>query len=184
MIGTRAALRYAKAAVQKAIEDGTLEALAKDMEVVYNSVQNNRDLEAVLQSPVISIDLKHNALQAVFAQCSNTGKNLLRLVAQNNRAHNLDGIALKVKELYHEHLGLVEAIATTAVPITPALEKEILEKVATLTDKKVTLKNKVNPEIIGGFILRIDDVQLNASVAHQLNTLKQNLRSNEISWQK
>jgi len=184
MIGTRAALRYAKAAVQKAIEDGTLEALAKDMEVVYNSVQNNRDLEAVLQSPVISIDLKHNALQAVFTQCSNTGKNLLRLVAQNNRAHNLDGIALKVKELYHEHLGLVEAIATTAVPITPALEKEILEKVATLTDKKVTLKNKVNPEIIGGFILRIDDVQLNASVAHQLITLKQNLRSNEISWQK
>jgi F-type H+-transporting ATPase subunit delta len=184
MIGTRAALRYAKAAVQKAIEDGTLEALAKDMEVVYNSVQNNRDLEAVLQSPVISIDLKHNALQAVFAQCSKSGKNLLRLVAQNNRAHNLDGIALKVKELYQEHLGLVEAIATTAVPITPALEKEILEKVATLTDKKVTLKNKVNPEIIGGFILRIDDVQLNASVAHQLNTLKQNLRSNEISWQK
>ena len=184
MIGTRAALRYAKAAVQKAIEDGTLEALAKDMEVVYNSVQNNRDLEAVLQSPVISIDLKHNALQAVFAQCSKSGKNLLRLVAQNNRAHNLDGIALKVKELYQEHLGLVEAIATTAVPITPALEKEILEKVATLTDKKVTLKNKVNPEIIGGFILRIDDVQLNASVAHQLITLKQNLRSNEISWQK
>ncbi len=184
MIGTRAALRYAKAAVQKAIEDGTLEALAKDMEVVYNSVQNNRDLEAVLQSPVISIDLKHNVLQAVFAQCSKAGKNLLRLVAENNRAHNLDGIALKVKELYQEHLGLVEAIATTAVPITPVLEKEILEKVATLTDKKVTLKNKVNPEIIGGFILRIDDVQLNASVAHQLITLKQNLRSNEISWQK
>jgi hypothetical protein len=55
-------------------------------------------------------------------------------------------------------LGLVEAIATTAVPITPELEKEILAKVATLTDKKVTLVNKVDPTIIGGFILRIDDV--------------------------
>ena len=125
MIGTRAALRYAKAAVQKAIEDGKLDALAKDMDVVYNTVQNNRDLEAVLQSPVVSSDLKHSALQAVFASCSEAGRNLLRLVAQNNRAHNLDGIALKVKELYQEHLGLVEAIATTAVPITPELEKEI-----------------------------------------------------------
>ena len=184
MIGSRAALRYAKAAVQKAVEDGQLDALAKDMETVYDTVQNNRDLEAVLQSPVISTDKKHNALQAVFAQCSDAGKNLLRLVAENNRAHNLDGIALKVKELYHEHLGLAEAIATTAVPITPELEKEILAKVATLTDKKVTLLNKVDPEIIGGFIIRLDDIQLNASVAHQLNTLKQNLRSNAISWQK
>ena len=184
MIGTRAALRYAKAAVQKAIEDGNLDALAQDMNVVYNTVQNNRDLEAVLQSPVISADLKHNTLQGVFAQCSEAGKNFLRLVAQNNRAHHLDGIALKVKELYQDHLGKVEAIATTAVPITPELEKDILAKVATLTDKKVTLVNKVDPEIIGGFILRLDDVQLNASVAHQLNTLKQNLRSNAISWQK
>ena len=85
---------------------------------------------------------------------------------------------------FQEHLGLVEAIATTAVPITPKLEKEILAKVATLTDKKVTLVNKVDPTIIGGFILRIDDVALNASVAHQLNSLKQTLRSNAISWQK
>ena len=184
MIGTRAALRYAKAAVQKAIEDGNLDALAKDMDVVYNTVQNNRDLESVLQSPVISTELKHNTLQGVFAQCSDAGKNFFKLIAQNNRAHNLDGIALKVKELYQERLGLVEAIATTAVPITPELEKEILAKVATLTTKKVTLVNKVDPEIIGGFILRLDDVQLNASVAHQLNTLKQNLRSNAISWQK
>lgn len=184
MIGTRAALRYAKAAVQKAIEDGNIDALAKDMDVVYNTVQNNRDFESVLQSPVISADLKHNALQAVFAQCSDAGKNFLHLIAENNRAHNLDGIALKVKELYQEHLGLVEAVATTAVPITPELEKEILAKVATLTDKKITLVNKVDPEIIGGFILRLDDIQLNASVAHQLNTLKHNLRSNAISWQK
>ena len=79
---------------------------------------------------------------------------------------------------------MIEAVATTAVPITPELEKEILIKVATLTDKKVTLVNKVDPTIIGGFILRLDDIALNASVVHQLNSLKQTLRSNSISWQK
>lgn len=184
MIGTRAASRYAKAAVKKAIEDGTLDTLAKDMDLIYNTVQKNRDLEAVLQSPIISSELKHNTLQAVFAACGPSAKNLLHLVAKNNRTHNLDGIAFKVKEFYQEHLGLVEAVATTAVPITPELEKEILAKVTTLTDKKVTLINKVDSSIIGGFILRVDDVQLNASVAHQLNSLKQTLRSNAISWQK
>ena len=104
-------------------------------------------------------------------------------MAQNNRINNLDGVALKVKKLYLKHLGLAEAIATTAVPITPNLEKEILKKIVTLTNKKVSLINKVNPEIIGGFILRLDDIELNASVAHQINTLKQNLSSNAISWQ-
>ena len=83
MIGTRSALRYAKAAVQKAIEDGQLDVLAQDMETVYDTVQNNRDLEAVLQSPVISAELKHNTLQAVFAQCSPTGKNLLQQLQPN-----------------------------------------------------------------------------------------------------
>jgi len=184
MIGSRAALRYAKAAVQKAIEDGTLDDLAKDTKVVYDPVQNNRDLEGVLQSPVIGADLKHKALQAISAQCSPAGKNLLRLVAENNRTYHLDGIAFKVMELHQDHLGLVEATAITAVPITPELEQEILTKVASITDKKVTLVNKVDPAVIGGFVLRLGDVELNASVAHQLNALKQTLRSNAISWQK
>jgi F-type H+-transporting ATPase subunit delta len=183
MIGTRATFRYAKAAVQKAIEDGQLDALAKDMDVVYNTLQNSRDLEAVLQSPIIKSELKYNLMQSVFNQFSDTSKNLLRLLAQNNRINNLDGVALKVKKLYLKHLGLAEAIATTAVPITPDLEKKILKKIVPLTNKKVSLINKVNPEIIGGFILRLDDIELNASVAHQINTLKQKFSSNAISWQ-
>jgi len=104
MIGTRATFRYAKAAVQKAIEDGQLDALAKDMDVVYNTLQNSRDLEAVLQSPIIKSELKYNVMQSVFNQFSDTSKNLLRLLAQNNRINNLDGVALKVKKLYLKHL--------------------------------------------------------------------------------
>ena len=74
MIGTRAAFRYAKAAVQKAVEDGQLDALAKDMDVVYNALQNSRDLEAVLQSPIIKSELKYNVMQSVFNQFSDTSK--------------------------------------------------------------------------------------------------------------
>ena len=67
--------------------------------------------------------------------------------------------------------------------VSSGTKKEILKKIVPLTNKKVSLINKVNPEIIGGFILRLDDIELNASVAHQINTLKQKLSSNAISWQ-
>ena len=62
---------------------------------------------------------------AVFAQCSPTGKNLLRLVAENNRTKHLDGISFKVKELYQEHLGLVEAVATSFSPLDCIEQKQL-----------------------------------------------------------
>lgn len=66
------------------------------------------------------------------------------------------------------------AVVTTATPLNEATRKEILEKVMMLTkNKNVTLENKVDKNIIGGFILRVDDVQYNASVAHKLSRLQQ-----------
>jgi F-type H+-transporting ATPase subunit delta len=99
----------------------------------------------------------------------------LAVVADNNRAAHLDGIALKYKQLYHELQGKQEAHVTTAVPLTPALEKAVMEKINTLTDKKVELVSTVDKDIIGGFILRLGDKQFDASVSNQLQSLKHKL---------
>ena len=64
------------------------------------------------------------------------------------------------------------AVVTTAVPLTAALEKKILAKVKELTGSKVSLENKIDESIVGGFVLRIGDLQYDASVANKLNTLK------------
>ena len=66
------------------------------------------------------------------------------------------------------------AVVTTATPLDESTRKEMLQKVMILTkNNNVTLENKVDKNIIGGFILRVGDVQYNASVAHKLNRLKQ-----------
>jgi F-type H+-transporting ATPase subunit delta len=67
------------------------------------------------------------------------------------------------------------ATVTTAVPLTEPLEKEVLKKASTLTPFKIELKNIVDPDIKGGFILRVGDLQYNASVANRLETLKREL---------
>ena len=61
---------------------------------------------------------------------------------------------------------------TSAVALSESLEKEIKEKVAKLINKEVTITNLVDPSLLGGFILRVGDLQYNASVAAQLQQLE------------
>ena len=175
MKGSRVAIRYAKALLATAQEKKAVDQVATDMEAVYTTLGNSHELKAVLDSPVISAELKGETLKAIFAKSSSLVKTFLALVADNNRAANLDGIALNYKQLYHELQGKQEAHVTTAVPLTPALEKAVMEKINTLTDKKVELVSTVDKDIIGGFILRLGDKQFDASVSNQLQSLKHKL---------
>ena len=71
--------------------------------------------------------------------------------------------------------GVEVAKVTTAFPMDSTLEAKVLAKIATFSDKKVTIENTVDASIIGGFILRIGDKQYNASVANRLQVLKREL---------
>ena len=70
---------------------------------------------------------------------------------------------------------LKPAKVITAIAMTPALEAKVLVKIATFSDKKITIENTIDESIIGGFILRIGDKQYNASVANRLQVLKREL---------
>ena len=75
--------------------------------------------------------------------------------------------------MYNDVKGVKSAKVTTAVPLSEALEKQVLAKVEELTgSKSVTLENEIDESIIGGFILRVGDLQYNASIANQLGNLK------------
>jgi F-type H+-transporting ATPase subunit delta len=175
MKGSRVAIRYAKALLATAQDQQAVDQVADDMESVYTTLENSQELKAVLASPVISAELKGDTLKAIFGKVSPVVKTFLALVAENNRANYLDGVALKYKQLYQELQGKQEAEVTTAVPLTPALEKVVMEKIKTLTDKKVELVSTVDQDIIGGFILRMGDQQFDASVANQLQSLEHKL---------
>lgn len=175
MKGSRVAIRYAKALLATAQDQQAVDQVADDMESVYTTLENSQELKAVLASPVISVELKGDTLKAIFGKVSPVVKTFLALVAENNRANYLDGVALKYKQLYQELQGKQEAEVTTAVPLTPALEKVVMEKIKTLTDKKVELVSTVDQDIIGGFILRMGDQQFDASVANQLQSLEHKL---------
>ena len=175
MANTRAAIRYAKAILDLANSKGVAEAVNNDMKSIATAIETNQELSTFIQNPTTTVEVKEGALLEVFANVNGVTKGLFRLLFENKRFEILDAIAVEYNKLFDENNGVQVAKVTTAIPMDAALEAKVLAKIATLSDKKITIENIVDPSIIGGFILRIGDNQYNASVAYRLQVLKREL---------
>lgn len=169
---SRAAIRYAKAIIDNAFSSGKADVVNNDMNQIIATVNESRELELFLSSPVVTSEVKLNALKEVFSTTNEETQALFKLLEVNKRFEILKEIAIQYIKLFNDANGLEVAKVTTAVALTPELEQKILIKAATMTTNKLTIENIVDPAIIGGFILRIGDKQFNASVAHRLQELK------------
>jgi len=178
MAGARAAIRYAKALLSLASDQNTTEVVGSDMKLIANTLATSKDLSEALQSPVIPSSIKKSTLLEVFKNADKSTNNLIDTLVTNNRINILGDIAVKYGELLDKSKGVEVATVTTAVALTDDLKKRVLEKAKTLTGKDVEVENIIDEDILGGFILRIGDLQYNASVANQLNKLKREFTLN------
>ena len=117
----------------------------------------------------------------MFTSLSEGSKRLIDLLATNNRINLLDQVAEQFIAIYQVQQGKQTVRVTTAVPLTATLEETILSKAKELSSAKLKLSSVVDPSIIGGFILRIGDLQYNASVVQKLDTLKRELTQTNYS---
>jgi len=172
MAGTRAAIRYAKAILDLAKDQNTAEAVNNDMKQIAEAIAKSDDLNIMLQNHIIKSSIKKEALLAVFNNSNTITINLIDVLITNKRLSLLGEVALKVNQLYDKLKGTEVAMVTTAIPLTSDLKSKTLAKAKELTGKDVEIKNIVDQSIIGGFILRIGDIQYNASITNKLNKLK------------
>ena len=177
MSGTRAAIRYAKAILEIADSKKVATQVSADMALITSTINTNAELNTFIQSPTINVDQKENALLEVFANANAVTKSLFHLLMENKRFEILDAIALEYNKLFDIMNGVEVAKVTTAIAMDAALEAKVSAKIATFSDKKITIENTIDPSIIGGFILRIGDKQYNGSVANRLQVLKRELNN-------
>jgi F-type H+-transporting ATPase subunit delta len=175
MSSTRAAIRYAKAILDLASSKNVAEAVNNDMKTIATTITGNQELSTFIQNPTMKVEVKENALLEVFADSNDVTKGLFKLLFENKRFEILAEIASEYNNLFDQSNGVEVAKVTTAVAMDAALEAKVLAKIATFSDKKITIENTIDPAIIGGFILRIGDKQYNASVANRLQVLKREL---------
>ena len=180
MKGTRASLRYAKAALAFAEEAKSSHLVANDMQSLMEMIKANSELSSVLENPMLAAEKKEVVLNEIMPKASEQTKQVFSLLATNNRMELLGPTCEHYLKLYAFQNGEVKATVTTAIPLTD-LEKQVLHEAKKLSDKKAILENKIDPSIIGGFILKIGDMQYDASVSNQLKAIKTSLtKTNSI----
>ena len=175
---SRAAIRYAKALLNLALEKKKADKVNDDMLSIANGIASSDELSEALKNSVIRAEDKKNVIEKVFPKTESLTKDLFDLLIKNNRFGLLEGIANQYTELYKEYNNEEVASVTTAVAMTKELEKKVLAKIKDLTDKKVTVENIVDESIIGGFVLRVGDMQFDASIANKLSNLKREFTLN------
>lgn len=174
----RAAYRYARALLDLAMERGSVKEVHGDMQTIRDTLRENDSLRDVLQSPVLTANEKKDVLKAVFSGSAPMTSEMFRLLASNKRMGILEELAGQYIELYEEMQGQEVATVTTAVPLDKSLETKILKQLKAVTGKEVVLENAIDPDLIGGFILRVGDMEYNASIQSKLSNLKRELLKN------
>lgn len=178
MSGSRAAIRYAKAVLSLATDQKSAEVVNSDMKLITDTVAESKDLNDMLQSPVVRSSDKKAVLIAVFKNANVATTNLIDTLIANKRLPLLNEVALSYTQLYDELRGSQVASVTTAVPLTDELKSKVLAKVKELTGKDAEVNNIIDESILGGFILRVGDIQYNASISNKLAKLKREFTLN------
>lgn len=168
----RVAVRYAKSLLELAIEKGFLEEVHADMQLFLSIVKQNHALELMLKNPIINIDKKRTILHKIFEKkVQPVTITFFDIILRKSRERYLPAIAASFDNMYNQHKGIEKALITTSFPLNDELRKEFEKKVANITGKKVLLTEQVDPSIIGGYVLKIGDRQLDESVLGKLKAL-------------
>lgn len=175
-------VRYAKAFFALAKEKDQMDLLSRDMTKVYNLCNESPDFLLLLESPVIKTSRKTELIRQIFQpHVTELTLRFLILIAENKREVHLPGICRDFLDFVRKEQGISTAVVTTATRLSAATLEKIREQLAKESGVRIELTEKVNPAIIGGMILRIDDRQLDASVATQLKKIKSRLLETEIN---
>lgn len=180
MAESRVASRYVKSLLSLAVEQGAVEAVHNDMQLFNEVCRSNRPFAMMLQSPIIRHDKKKNILAAIFkGKVHNLTFAILEMLTDKNREPLLPAIAHEFHNAYNEYKGIEKASVTTTIAVDAKLKAEIEAIVKKLsTRKQVELVEKIDKDLIGGFILNVGDRQIDASIKNKLKSLKVNFSEN------
>jgi F-type H+-transporting ATPase subunit delta len=179
MEGTRAASRYAKSFLGLSIEQGVLEQTYADMKLIAQVCSENHDFVTFLKSPIIKTDKKQAVLKEVFAgKLNKVTEAFIRLITDKKREIYLAEIAHEFISQYKENKKILTAVVITANGIDDSIRKQVMDIVKGTGKSDVVLEEKINKDLIGGFVLRVGDKQIDASIAHKLNLLKRTFKEN------
>jgi F-type H+-transporting ATPase subunit delta len=180
MQNPRLASRYAKSLLDLAVEQNTVDTTLQDIQLLDSISRQSRDFTNMLRSPIIKSDKKKSILDAVVGDKLNPlAKAFVTLLVDKGREANLPEIATAFIAQYKEMKNIKTVKLTTATPVSDVVKEAIVKKItASLNGAQIEVKEEVNPDIIGGFVLQMDDKLIDASVRRDLNDVRDQFTKN------
>lgn len=172
---SKAATRYAKSLLDLAVEQGSLEDVYTDVQLVLETLHQTHELDVLVESQVIQEDKKFGVYQAVFGgKVQELTMKFMELITKGGRSQLLDNIFEAFVDQYKMHKRILTIEVTSAKALTQEVKDSIIAKIKNENWKTYELVEKVDPKVIGGFVLRTNNLQVDRSIATQLRTLKNN----------
>lgn len=167
------ASRYAKSLIDLAEEQKQVEKVKEDMDLFHETLKHSAELKAVLANPIISHQKKNAILEEVFGKrVSKVTIGFFKLMVNKGRGDVLFFTSQEYINLYDIKHNIFTARVVSATELSAANRSKLIAEVEAATGGKVKLEAKVDPSLIGGFVLTVGDRQVDTSLSNDLNRLK------------
>lgn len=171
--------RYATALFDFAEERNEVEQTYEDVNTLADAINQNRELKLLLKSPVIFTDKKLKIIDMIFkGKIGKVTQTFIEILVKKRREEYLPGIAKAYIDLYRESKGIKLAQITSAIPLDDNLRNQLISLLAKQTGAIIILEEHVDPEIIGGLIVKIEGVKFDDSIRKKITDLKQEFNVN------
>jgi F-type H+-transporting ATPase subunit delta len=166
---------YSRALFESALESGALDEVQQQLGIWADALGENKDLQTFFFSPRFSSTEKKEAIRRIIDGGNEFFLNFLELLAERHRLPATFRIRRSFDELWREEHKMLPVEVTSAVELDDALVSSIGERIETQTGQRIELTSRVDPDIIGGLVLRVGNKVLDASVQGRLQRLRKQI---------
>ncbi len=146
------------------------------LQEVFN---DNPELTKIMDTPTITLEEKLSLIKDIVKEgnVSEYSGNLLCVLAERGRFGCYNGIVKNFRAKYNDYFKIAEIVVTTSTPLTAELRDKIAAKMSEVTGKTVSIREKVEPNIIGGIVIDYGSTRYDGSVKARLNAIRNELSS-------
>ncbi len=181
MLKGAVAQRYAEALFNIARDQNQITAIEGELKVVLETLEGSRDLQRVLYHPQIPRDAKKAVLREIFGgKVSPVTLNFLNVVLDARREFYLKAIVEEYLRQANETRNIAEVTVTSSMEIPLVQKVNLMNALSKATGKEIRVHYEIDPEILGGLIVRMGDRILDASVKRQLEKIKESIREIQV----
>jgi len=171
---TTSVKRYAQAVFEIALESNKLKEWQSDLDKIAQLMQN-AEFTSLIENPKLPFEMKAKLAREILGKMNPMALNLVYLLIAKGKLRNASELVDEYRCLLNDHYGIKTAQVTTAIALDSTDKERLSRHIETIIGNKVSMNIEVNPDILGGFIARIDDSLIDGSVRNKLEMLKKSL---------